>query len=89
MQGKGLIILELQEQIKKVQQNKALVQQLMHSPDGQKLLAMLTQDGGAQLKKATNAAAQGNTADIVHMIAQLMKSEEGAKLVHKLNNQIN
>ena len=29
--------LELQEQIKKIQQNKALVQQLMTSPDGLRL----------------------------------------------------
>ena len=36
--------LELQEQIKKIQQNKTLVQQLMTSPDGQRLLAMLTKD---------------------------------------------
>ena len=36
--------MELQEQIKKIQQNKALVQQLMASPDGQRLLAMLTKE---------------------------------------------
>lgn len=79
---------KLQEQVKKVQQNKALVQQLMGSPDGQKLLSMLTADGGTQLKNAADAAAKGNTADMVHMIAELMKSEEGAKIIHKINDQI-
>ena len=39
--------LELQEQIKKIQQNKTLVQQLMTSPDGQRLLAMLTKTAAA------------------------------------------
>ena len=63
--------MELQEQIKKIQQNKALVQQLMTSPDGQRLLAMLTKDGGGQLNQAAAAAAKGNTADIVHMLAKV------------------
>ena len=80
--------LELQEQIKKIQQNKALAAQLMRSADGQKLLAMLTKDGGAQLKNAADAAAKGNTADMVRMIAQIMKSEEGSKIVHRINEQI-
>ena len=88
MQGEEWMDLELQEQIRKVQQNKALVQQLMHSADGQKLLAMLSRDGGAQLRQATAAAAKGNTADIVHMIARLMESEEGAKLVRNINDRI-
>ena len=78
--------MELQEQIRKIQQNKALVQQLMQ--DGQKLLSMLTQDGGAQLQNAADAASKGNTADMVRMLAQIMKSEEGAKLVRNINSQI-
>ena len=80
--------MELQEQIRKIQQNTALVQQLMQSPDGQKLLSMLTQDGGAQLQNAADAASKGNTADMVRMLAQIMKSEEGAKLVRNINSQI-
>lgn len=80
--------MNLQDQIKQVQQNKALAQQLMNSPDGQKLLQLLTQDGGAQLKNATDAAAKGNTADIVRMIAQVMKSEEGAQIVQNINHQL-
>ena len=80
--------MELQEQIRKIQQNKALVQQLMQSPDGQKLLSMLTQDGGAQLQNAADAASKGNTADMVRMLAQIVKSEEGAKLVRNINSQI-
>ena len=60
----------------------------MQSPDGQKLLSMLTQDGGAQLQNAADAASKGNTADMVRMLAQIMKSEEGAKLVRNINSQI-
>lgn len=80
--------MELQEQVKKLQQNKAMVQQIMSSSDGQKLLRILTQDGGAQLKDATDAASRGNTADMVRMIAEVMRSDEGAKLVKKINSQI-
>lgn len=80
--------MDLQEQIKKIQQNKTLAEQLMRSSDGQRLLSMLTQDGGAKLQQAASAAAQGNTADMVHMIAELMKSEEGSRIVHKINDQL-
>ena len=80
--------MDLQEQVKKLQQNKALAEQLMRSNDGQKLLAMLTQDGGAKLQQAVNAAAKGNTADMVHMIAEVMQSEEGAKIVHSINDRV-
>lgn len=80
--------LDLQEQMKKLQQNKALAEQLMRSSDGQRLLSMLTQDGGAKLQQAANAAAKGNTADMVHMIAELMKSEEGSRIVHNINDRI-
>ena len=80
--------MDLQEQVKKLQQNKALAEQLMRSNDGQKLLSMLTQDGGAKLQQAVNAAAKGNTADMVHMIAEVMQSEEGAKIVHSINDRV-
>ncbi len=80
--------MDLQEQMKKLQENKALAEQLMRSSDGQRLLSMLTRDGGTQLQQAVNAAAQGNTANMVHMIAELMKSEEGSRVVHNLNDRI-
>ena len=80
--------MNLQDQIRKIQQNPALVSQLMNSGDGQRLLQLLTSDGGAQLQRATSAAEGGNTADMVHMLAQLMKSDEGAKLVQQLNQKL-
>ena len=80
--------MDLQEQMKKLRDNKALAEQLMRSSDGQRLLSMLTRDGGTQLQQAVNAAAQGNTANMVHMIAELMKSEEGSRVVHNLNDRI-
>ena len=85
---KGEIFLDFQSQIRKLQQNKTLVDQLMNSSDGQKLLSMLTKDGGTQLKNATDAAAKGNTADMVRMIAELMKSDEGSQIIHNLNQRI-
>ncbi len=80
--------MDFQSQIRKLQQNKTLVDQLMNSSDGQKLLSMLTKDGGTQLKNATDAAAKGNTADMVRMIAELMKSDEGSQIIHNLNQRI-
>ena len=80
--------MDLQEQMEKLRQNKALADQLMRSADGQRLLALLTRDGGAQLQQATEQAAHGNTADMVHMIAELMRSKEGSALVHSIHDQI-
>ena len=79
--------MNLQEQIKRIQQNQPLVDQLMRSADGQKLLSMLTTDGGGQLQSAIDAAAKGNTAAMVHMIADLMQSDEGSRIAHKINDQ--
>lgn len=78
----------LQEQLKKVQQNKALVQQLMNSADGQRLLALLTADGGSRLKNAAAAAEGGSTAEMVHMLAQVMESKEGAQLIQNIGGQL-
>ncbi len=78
----------LQEQLKKVQQNKALVQQLMNSADGQRLLSLLTADGGSRLKNATAAAEKGSTAEMVHMLARVMESKEGAQLIQNIGGQL-
>ena len=75
----------IMEQLRALKENQAAVKQLMSSPDGQKLMAMLTEDGGAKLRKATESAESGNTADVVHMIAEIMQTKEGSALVQRLS----
>ena len=73
----------LAEQLKN---NPAMLQSLMQSRDGQMLMQMLTQvDRGAGLQRAVQSAAQGNTAEMVKMVNQIMKSPDGAALVERIN----
>ena len=76
----------LAEQLKN---NPAMLQSLMQSRDGQMLMQMLTQgDRGAGLQRAVPSAAQGNTAEMVKMVNQIMKSPDGAALVERINRAI-
>ena len=74
---------QLAEQLKR---NPAMLQSLMQSKDGQRLIQMLTQrDQGSGLKKAAQAASAGDTAQMVQMVQQIMKSPDGAALVERIN----
>ena len=73
--------------IQQFKNNPALAQQLLSSADGQRLLQLLTQDGGGALQHASQQAAQGNAAEMVKMISQLMKSREGAELLGRIRRQ--
>lgn len=77
------------ELIERLKGNQGALQALLHSRDGQALMQQLTQaDGGASLQKAAMAAAKGNTTDMVRMINQVMKSQEGAELIRRINESI-
>ena len=76
----------LAEQLKN---NPAMLQSLMQSRDGQMLMQMLTQgDRGTGLQRAVQSAAQGNTAEMVKMVNQIMKSPDGAALVERINKAL-
>ncbi len=73
---------KLAEQLRK---NPAMLHTLMNAPEGQRLLAMLTQgDQGAALKQAAQSAAQGNSAALAQLISQRMNSPEGAELTRRI-----
>ena len=78
-----------QNMIRQLQQNKDTLLQLMRSPDGQRLMQLLTQQaGGNGLKRAAGSAATGNTEELTRMIQQLMRHPEGAELVERINRSI-
>jgi hypothetical protein len=74
-----------QDILKLLQANKSALIQLMHSADGQRLIAMLTKaQGGNALKEAAAAAASGNTAALTAMLSALTATPEGAALIGRL-----
>lgn len=68
-----------------LKQNKALLEQVVHSPDAQRLKELLDRTAGDRLKQAATSAARGDAGDLLAMVRQVMDSPEGAKLVERLN----
>lgn len=77
------------QMIEALKRNPAAVQSLFGSSDGQALLRMLTQgDRGAALQQAAQNAARGNSADLIRMVSDVMKSPEGADLIARINRTV-
>ena len=68
-----------------LEHNRALLEQVIHSPDAQRLMELLNQNAGGKLKTAAASAALGDTKDLLAMVRQVMQDPEGAKLVGRLN----
>ena len=68
-----------------LEQNRALLEQVVHSPDAQRLMELLNQTSGGKVKTAAASAALGDTKDLLAMVRQVMQNPEGAKLVERLN----
>ena len=76
----------LAEQLK---QNPERLRALMQSHDAQQLMQLLTQaDQGANLQRATQAAAQGNPAEMMQMMQRIMQDPNGAALVQRIRNTL-
>ncbi len=68
-----------------LEHNRALLEQVIHSPDAQRLMELLNRNAGGNLKTAAASAALGDTKDLLSMVRQVMADPEGAKLVERLN----
>lgn len=68
-----------------LEHNRALLEQVIHSPDAQRLMELLNRNAGGRLKTAAASAALGDTKDLLSMVRQVMADPEGAKLVERLN----
>ena len=66
-------------------EQRQAITRLAKSGDAQKLVSMLKETGGVQ--EAAQAAAQGNPAQLMAMMNQLMSTKEGAQLVERLRRQ--
>lgn len=65
--------------------NRAKLEQVIHSADAQRLMALLNQNAGGKLKSAAASAALGDTKDLMAMVRQVMGSQEGAQLIQRLS----
>lgn len=68
-----------------LEKNRALLEQVVHSSDAQRLMELLNQNSGGNLKTAAASAALGDTKALLNMVRQVMQSPEGAQLVERLN----
>ena len=72
--------------IERLKQNTGLAEQIMRSGDGQKLMQMLTGDGGAALNRAAQSAAKGDARELSQMLQNLMQNPDGAAVMGRIND---
>lgn len=65
--------------------NQALLQSLLQSPDTRRLMELLRQNGGEAFQ---SAASRGDTKTLAGMVTQLMRSQEGARLVDSISRAV-
>lgn len=68
--------------------NKALLQSLLNAPDTQRLIQLLDEKAGGDLKRAAGSAARGDPQELSGLVRQVMGSREGAKLIQQLNQKL-
>ncbi len=60
---------------------------VLSSPEGQKLLQMLSCDGGAALQQAAQAMRAGDYAGAQQILAPIMQSPQAQQLIEQLNRK--
>lgn len=63
------------------------VKRQLTSPEGQKLLQLLNQDGGKRLRQAADALKKGQQETAKKILAPVMETEEATRLVKKINRE--
>ena len=69
--------------------NRALLQDLARSPDAQALMGLLDRQAGGALQNAAQSASRGDLGALTRLVKQVAESDEGARLMRQLNEQIN
>lgn len=69
--------------------NKQAVESLMKSGEAQRLVELLNQNAGGDLKGAAQSAMKGDSAQLMSLVEGLMKNPQSAKLVEELNKKVN
>ena len=63
------------------------IKKVLGSKEGQALLRLLNQDGGARLRQAANALKSGDTALAQEIVKPLIQTEDAAALIEKINKK--
>lgn len=69
-------------------QDQAALKALLQSPDAKRLMELLTQQNGQQLKQAAAKAGNGDTSSLSAMLNGLSQSQEGRQLMERLEKLI-
>lgn len=68
--------------------NKQAIESLMKSGEAQRLMELLNQKSGGELKDAAQSAMKGDSAQLMSLVEGLMKNPQSAKLVEELNKKV-
>ena len=69
----------------RLRQNPDALQSVLRSPDGQRLLQLLSgSDGGQTLQQAAQQAESGSTAQLVQLLRRVMSTPDGAALAGRI-----
>lgn len=69
-------------------QNQEALKALLQSPDAKRLMELLSQQNGQQLKQAAAQAGNGDTSSLSAMLNGLSQSKEGRQVMERLQKQI-
>lgn len=70
-----------------MEQTAQQAQQLLSSEEGQKLMQLLSQGGGKELRAAAEAFRRGDSAGAQAALAPILSTPEAAALLQKLNRK--
>ncbi|MBE6956595.1 MAG: hypothetical protein E7450_03990 [Ruminococcaceae bacterium] len=73
-------------QMAKLLGNSGAVKQLLQSEDTKRMMQLLQGQGSVQ--SAAQAAAKGDSTQLMGMMQQLMRSPEGAQLVERITKKV-
>ena len=79
--------MDQRQMIDHLRRHPELVQSVMNSRDGQRLMQCLRQ-GGGRFQEASQQAEAGNTAEMLRMLQGIMSTPDGAALLRRLTQQI-
>ena len=73
----------------RLRQNPDALQSVLRSPDGQRLLPLLSGSAGGQpLQQAAQQADSGSTAQLAQLLRRVMSTPDGAALAGRIMQQL-
>jgi len=66
----------------------AKLEQLRDAPETQKIFSMLSQSVDGSLEQAADAAAKGDSSELISAIRKIMQNPEGARLIRQMKDKL-